>query len=256
MYRVLIVDDEPDILYGITSMIDWSSLSIDTPDTAASLQQARSISAQRSPDIVITDIRLDDGWGYELIPQLKQVGITPRFIMVSGYDDFNFVRQSLLLGAKDYLLKPVNKQELYAVLNTIIQEDFGTVLENQQKIALDPVTAKPVDSYSNLTKKLLDVISRNTANSISLKAIADQLGMNSKYIGRIFLQDTNMKFSDYLFAYRMKIAANPIQTTDESIQQIAECVGYSQMPYFYTHFKSYFNISPGNLRGSGGLNES
>ena len=72
--------------------------------------------------------------------------------------------------------------------------------------------------------------------------------MSSKYIGRIFLRDTGLKFSEYLMVYRMLMARNLIVNTKEKISAIASSVGYSQLNNFYVHFKSYFNVSPSSLR--------
>ena len=72
--------------------------------------------------------------------------------------------------------------------------------------------------------------------------------MNSKYIGRVFLKDTGMKFTEYLMAYRMLEARRLIKNTQENIAVIASMVGYSHSNNFYVHFKSYFGCSPGTLR--------
>ena len=72
--------------------------------------------------------------------------------------------------------------------------------------------------------------------------------MSSKYIGRIFLKDTGLKFSEYLMVYRMLMARNLIVSTKEKISVIAASVGYSQINNFYVHFKNYFNVSPSSLR--------
>ncbi len=72
--------------------------------------------------------------------------------------------------------------------------------------------------------------------------------MSSKYIGRIFLKDTGIKFSEYLTAYRMIQARRLIENTQEKISVIANMVGYSQLNNFYVHFKNYYNISPSTLR--------
>ena len=75
--------------------------------------------------------------------------------------------------------------------------------------------------------------------------------MSSKYIGRVFLRDTGMKFSEYLMAYRMMEARKLIVSTTEKISNIANMVGYAQLNNFYIHFKNYFGVSPSVMRGSG-----
>jgi AraC-like DNA-binding protein len=72
--------------------------------------------------------------------------------------------------------------------------------------------------------------------------------MSSKYIGRIFLKDTGMKYSEYLMAYRLLEAKRLIINTNEKISVIAGMVGYSQLNNFYTQFRNYFGVSPSSLR--------
>ena len=72
--------------------------------------------------------------------------------------------------------------------------------------------------------------------------------MSSKYIGRVFLRDTGLRFTEYLMAYRMLEARRLIVGTQEKISVIAGMVGYTQLNNFYIHFKNYFNASPSSLR--------
>ena len=72
--------------------------------------------------------------------------------------------------------------------------------------------------------------------------------MSSGYLGKLFLRETNMKFSQYLMQYRMKIAKELIENTDEKISYIAQKVGYTNMNYFYTHFQNCYQKSPKEFR--------
>ncbi|MGV2685805.1 helix-turn-helix domain-containing protein, partial [Clostridium perfringens] len=89
------------------------------------------------------------------------------------------------------------------------------------------------------------------AQNITLKSVAERFQMNSTYLGQLFLKETAMKFSEYLMAYRMLLAQERIQSTDEKISYIAFSVGYNNLNYFYTHFHSFFEKSPSELRGKG-----
>lgn len=105
---------------------------------------------------------------------------------------------------------------------------------------------------SRITNKIILIVKSNYRRGLSLTGIAEMLNMSSKYIGRVFLQDTGMKFSAYLTAYRMIQARRLIENSQEKISVVASMVGYSQLNNFYVHFKNYFRISPGALRDYGG----
>lgn len=248
MYHILIVDDEPDILKGISMMMDWELFGAAPPLTAQSCKEALAAARKAPPDIVLADIRMDDGWGYDLLPAFRENGLNARFIMISGYDDFQYVRQSLVNGAKDYLLKPVAKDALMNAIRKVIEEELGGTVRPEAAEEIDFVTGHPFSAYSNLTAKLISVLQRRYGEKLSLNALAGQFKVNSKYLGRIFSQDTGLKFSEYLFILRLETASAMLRDSEDTVQEIAQRVGYSYMPYFYKHFKCYFGISPSTFR--------
>ena len=113
---------------------------------------------------------------------------------------------------------------------------------------MDPVLRTEYGKLSRITNKIILIVKSNYRRGLSLTSIAEMLNMSSKYIGRVFLQDTGMKFSAYLTAYRMIQAKRLIENSQEKISVVASMVGYSQLNNFYVHFKNYFHISPGALR--------
>ena len=117
---------------------------------------------------------------------------------------------------------------------------------------MDPVLRTEYGKLSRITNKIILIVKSNYRRGLSLTSIAETLNMSSKYIGRVFLQDTGMKFSAYLTAYRMIQARRLIENSQEKISVVASMVGYSQLNNFYVHFKNYFRISPGALRDYGG----
>ena len=153
-------------------------------------------------------------------------------------------------GARDYLLKPINTKELRAFLErTIVRDLRGTVPERTlSQPEVDPVLQVEYSQLSRITAKIILIVKSNYRRSQSLTGIAETLNMSSKYIGRIFLRDTGMKFSEYLTAYRMIQARRLIENTQEKISVVASMVGYSQLNNFYVHFKNCYHISPSALR--------
>lgn len=252
MYRLMIVDDEPKIIEGIELMLDWKSYGIGQIVTATNGHEAVQKAMEFKPHIGVFDVCLDDTRGYELIETLNSFSLPTKYIMVSGYDEFEFARRAIHAGAKDYLMKPVDREELRRAVEKIIVEDFhgslpsGSVSEE----AADPVLCLPYSVLSNLTCKVLLIVKAEYNKNINLKVIAEKFKMNSNYLGQIFLKETHLKFSEYLMAYRLIQAKERIEGTDEKIYNIAQQVGYSNMNYFYTHFRTYFGQSPSDLRGN------
>ncbi len=250
MYRLLIVDDEPQIIEGIKLIIDWREYGFDQIVTATNYDQAIEKAIEFKPHIGIFDVCIDDARGYDIIEKLNPFSLLTKYIMVSGYDEFEFARRAIQAGAKDYLMKPIDQNNLRHAIEKIIVEDFnGSIatrsLENEN---IDPILGMKYSSLSNLTSKVILIVKGEYNKNVNLKIIADKFKMNSNYLGQIFLKETHMKFTEYLMAYRLIIAKEQILSTPEKICCIANHVGYTNMNYFYTHFRSYFGKSPSDLR--------
>ncbi len=250
MYRLLIVDDEKDICENVKYLLNWADYGFTSIMTATSYTEAVNLAVDFQPHVALVDIKLGDYWGYDLVAQLHSVGLKTVFCMVSGFEDIQYLRRSMQAGASDYLLKPVETMELRRFIERTVVNDLKGQLNHTdaQQQELDPVLKVPYSSLSKITNKIILAVKTDYRGSLSLTAIADRFHMSGKYIGRIFLKDTGMKFSDYLMAYRMLEAKRLILNTQEKISVIANMVGYMQLNHFYIHFKTYFGFSPGMLR--------
>ena len=105
MYTVLIVDDEMLVRVGLKSMLDWEKEGFRIIGEADNGEKALAIIRQRKLDIVITDYRMPVMDGILLLMQCKKEQLPSKFIILSAYSDFEYVRSTLKNGATDYLLK-------------------------------------------------------------------------------------------------------------------------------------------------------
>ncbi|MFS0724168.1 response regulator transcription factor [Paenibacillus sp. 1P07SE] len=120
MYKVLIVDDEMYVRKGLINLMDWSSLQYEICGEAENGQQALELIGELLPDLVIIDIRMPVMDGLELIRQVKAEGEhQPMFIILSGHPDFSYAQQAFRYNVSDYILKPVDEQELAATLRKV-----------------------------------------------------------------------------------------------------------------------------------------
>lgn len=123
MYSVVIVDDEMLIRIGMKTLIDWNMYNLVLVGEADNGVNAIDIVKQTNADIVITDIKMPEMDGLDMISRLKADGYSGKFIILSNYDDFNLVKKALKLGASDYLLKlTMKKEDLDKVFQNIINE--------------------------------------------------------------------------------------------------------------------------------------
>lgn len=118
MRKVLLVDDEPLVLVGLRGMADWNALGWEIAGTARNGREALALIREKKPELVLCDIRMPVMDGFELVRQCRQDDpALPLFVMLTSYEEFDYVRQSMKLGAVDYLIKlELTPQSLEGVL--------------------------------------------------------------------------------------------------------------------------------------------
>lgn len=249
-YRLMIVDPDRGICENIPYLLDWSQYGVSGILTANSYEEAVSRAVDFQPHIALVELELGDRQGYELVRHLRETGLETVFCTMGDKEDFQWVQQSMRAGARDYLLKPLDTSELRSFLERAVVRELGGSLPERPAVqtGLDPVLHTEYGKLSRITNKIILIVKSNYRRGLSLTGIAEMLNMSSKYIGRVFLQDTGMKFSAYLTAYRMIQARRLIENTQEKISVVASMVGYSQLNNFYVHFKNCYHISPSALR--------
>ena len=161
MYRLLLVDDEPIIREGLKKLITWEEFGIEIVGQAASGTEALAKIRTLSPHIVITDVAMPNGNGIELIQQASELPDPPQFIVLSGYNNFDYVRSAMKAGAINYLLKPVNSDELKLTVSSTTDVIDTHIAQKQQ--------------YDQTLYRLRhDTLKRLLMNQITLRELRDR----------------------------------------------------------------------------------
>lgn len=121
-WRVLIVDDEFRIGMLIRKLIKWDEYDMEFVDAVDNGETAFQIIKEKRPDIVITDIRMPKLSGLDLICMTREISRDIKFVVISGYKEFEYAHRALQYGVDDYLLKPISEDELNKVLKKIHKE--------------------------------------------------------------------------------------------------------------------------------------
>lgn len=120
LLRLLTVDDETHIHAGLDAIVDWASIGYEHIAAALNGTEALQLVEECAPHVVLTDIRMPGLDGLSLIEAIRRRGEPqPMIIVVSGYDEFEYARKALRFGVHDYLLKPIDEEELARVLGEI-----------------------------------------------------------------------------------------------------------------------------------------
>lgn len=129
MYKVLLVDDERIILEGISKIIDWASIGTVLAGTARNGIEAYQLIEREQPDIVISDIKMPGLDGLQLVAKVHETFPNIRFILLSGFSEFDYARTAMQYGVKHYLLKPCNELRIIEALQELTEE----IRQSEQK---------------------------------------------------------------------------------------------------------------------------
>lgn len=137
MKKVMIVEDEELILQGIRNILDWESLGLDVVHLAHDGTDALQMWEKEPVHIVVTDISMPEMDGLTLLRKIREKDEQVCFIILTGYDEFDYAREAIRLGVENYILKPVNEAELERQLRETVQK-----LEEQDKKRLQYIDEK------------------------------------------------------------------------------------------------------------------
>lgn len=143
MIKVMIADDEPFIRQGLKILINWEQYGFEIRGEAANGKEALELMVMEDYDLVITDIKMPGMSGLELIEHTwEKVSRHTRFIILSGFYEFEYARTAIKYGVVDYVLKPVQKEELIRALENYKEQYFRQIaerkhLEYSEKIVFD-----------------------------------------------------------------------------------------------------------------------
>lgn len=249
MYKALIVD-KPQVCREILGMADWSALGFDNVLTAHSLPEAVEQASAQQPHVALVGMDLGEKMGFEFVSLLRELGLPTVCCLLANHPGTHDLRRAMRSGCRDVLRRPPDPLSLKEFLEWAVVEEFHGPADSGSGDERDPVLGVPYSSFGKLTNKILLAARTDFRESPTLTSIAQDLEMSSKYIGRVFLRETGLRFTEYLTAYRMTEARRLIVNTGEKVSVIAGMVGYPQLNNFYTHFRQYFGVSPSAMRGA------
>lgn len=249
MYRLLIADRDHDTCESLKYMLQWENYNVTCIQIAQSESDFFAKAVDFRPHIALISETLGADFSEDAAEQFRSMGIGTVICIIGQKADYMSVQRALAVGARGYLTRPIDVNALQDfVTRAVLWELHGKLPAQTRTPETDPVCGLPYTRFSNITNKLILMVKADYRSNLTLTGVAESLNMSSKYIGRVFLQETGVKFSWYLTAYRMLRAKRLIESTQDKISVIAASVGYTQVNNFYVHFKAYFNQSPSEIR--------
>lgn len=249
--NIVIVDDEPRTRQGLQRTLEsWNNGEF-TILTAESGEEVMEIAEERKIHILLSDIRMPEMTGLQLLKNLKEKGISSVVIVISAYSEFEYAQEALRLGVVNYLLKPIGKKKLIEAVDEAVkvmekQVRAGMIERVVDKRIAD--TNNKIDSTKDPIRKAIAYIDQHLKEELTLKDIAAHVHLNPSYFSVLFKEQANLNFSEYITRRRIQRAKELVISTNLPINEIAEEVGYKTSKYFIKIFKEIEGITPSIYR--------
>ncbi len=235
--KILIIDDEPKIRNGLSNLLTrregW-----EVAGAYENAADALKYLAVNQVDVMITDIKMPEISGLELIAPIRERDKKTAIIILSGYSNFQFAQRAIELGVSRYLTKPTNPRELICVLE-----------ETEKKLGGKQEKEEDSGKIPNLfVQKAADYIKLNYSEKISIKEIADQLYLSPNYLSELFKKHTGKTISEYLTEYRLEKACQLLDHAEDRVGDVSGMVGIHDGRYFSNMFKKKYGMTPTEYR--------
>ena len=262
MYRVIVVDDELVIRKGLRETIEWDSLGLEVAGEAADGVEALKLCRAIRPEILITDIRMPEMDGLQLIQEVKKLDFDVKITILSGYSDYDYLKAAIRLGVDNYLLKPIDNDELICgharpPIATVEPNFYGAgfiaaatlqeMMEGHRAPRVVKVgesvnrivarqSARPSSGAPTLVRQARDLIRANAAK-LDVVRLAHALGVSRTKLTDAFAKSGSSvaaEIREVRFAKVMELLADPHQ----AIGPIANLCGWRSETHLMHFFRS------------------
>ncbi|MDR6555255.1 response regulator [Paenibacillus qinlingensis] len=207
MYKLVIVDDEPTVRFGLSNYVDWKAYGIEVVGEADDGDVALEVIEREKPDIVLTDVRMPNMDGIQMSNQLSGKFPHIKIVFVSGHDDAEYLKSALKVKAVDYMFKPVNLGELEIVIERLVS---ALNAEHHERKLIEDMQVKLIQSMPLLREKfLMSLIREGVIYPSRVQDRIDFLGLNLP-----------MEGAYWVIAIRIDDASEVAQTRSERDQQL------------------------------------
>lgn len=257
---LLIVNDE--VLTADTLMrdMDWQALGIDFVRTAYSAREARAAIEEQRPDILLCDIEMPEESGIDLVQWLRKEGIDAECIFLTCHANFDYAKEAVKLGCRDYVLMPADYGEIACAMRRVIErltvrrrseqmEQYGKLWLDQKREQIREESGEK-KSPAQLVQECRQYILQHLGEEeLCVNHIADHFHMSPIYMNRLYKKESKTSIGQTIIRERMNMAAELLAKSGLTAASVAAQVGYPNYSYFSTAFKKHFGCSPQQYKG-------
>lgn len=252
MYKVVVVDDEPIIVKGLTQIVPWEKYGCEIAGTAGDGLEGLAVIRKVQPDIIFSDIYMPKMNGLTMAAALKSEFEDAELTILTGYRDFELAQQAIKLGVTRFILKPSGMEEL--------EEAVSVMVRNLQRkgIGDEGISGQPkekageakTEAGSFLVNKALEYMHKNYQHKVTLTDVADGIFVSQWHLSKLLNHHTGQSFSELMNHIRVEEAKRLLEDPSLRVGDVADMVGFMDMAHFSRVFKKVTGISANEFRNT------
>ncbi|MDD2956935.1 MAG: response regulator [Lachnospiraceae bacterium] len=252
MKQVVLIDDNPLILASLEKTIDWALLDCRVAGVFPHAEEGRSYCLKNPVDLVITDIKMPEITGLEILEELRRKKPQTKGIVITGFNEFEYARSALRIGVIDLILKPIDNEELAeAVKRTFGIAEEEAAAEEQREKAENHFSKIEIEKQKNCSvRRALAYMKENSDKKLSLGELADYVGLSAAHLSRLLKKETGKNFVDINNEFKIEKSLELLKEGKYKIYEISNIVGIDNYAYFYQLFKKITGKSPKEYQNS------
>lgn len=244
MYRVVIIDDEPIIVEGISKLIPWKKYECSVCACVYSGKEGLELIRKEKPDIIFSDICMPGLDGLKMIAALRSEFPDTQISILTGYRDFDYCQEAIRLGITRFLLKPSKIEELEEALSAMV-----TNLK-QRNIFPSDSEHEEVAAGCFIVRNALQYMEDHYSEKLTLSKVAEETFVSQWHLSKLLNRQEGKNFSEILNQIRVVHAKALLQEKSYRIADISELVGFTDVAHFSRVFKKLEGISANEYRNT------
>lgn len=252
LFKVVIIDDEPIIVEGLSKVIKWDKYGCQLVGTAFDGNEGMELIEEKNPDIVFSDIAMPGMQGLQMIAGLRVEHKDMMITILTGYRDFDFAQMAIKLGVCRFLLKPSNLAELEEAVQYMV--DTLKSKENQEHASLNTEEISEAEEENHgtagsfLVKNALEYLEEHYAERLTLGELAEKMYVSQWHLSKLLNRHTKKNFNELLNETRICEAKKLLKDPSLRVGDVADMVGFFDIAHFSCVFKKYTGMSANEYR--------
>lgn len=245
MYKVVIIDDEPIIVEGLSKLLPWEQYHCKIAATACNGKEGLEVIRRERPDILFSDICMPGLDGLSMIAALKVEFPDMEISILTGFREFDYCQKAIRLGVSRFLLKPSNMAELEEALKVMTERLNKKVITGEQTAEEESLAAG-----NFVVKNAVQYIEEHYNEKLTLNKVAEMTYVSQWHLSKLLNKEEGKNFSEILNCIRICRAKEFLKDPAYRIADVAELVGFTDVAHFSRVFKKTEGISANEYRNT------